>query len=288
MVPEPPRRALYFQKCIINVKRKALARNVGTLYDMHCHLGFAKNVASIGTVAEQARIGALSCTVTPDEFARLGIDGNSNAGPIAWALGLHPWYVAKDWRAQVDAFEELLPCAAAFGELGLDFSAQHRSTADAQVAAFEWLLSAIVTEANRRAAPPLLSLHAVGSAGTVLELLRKTGALDACSVAFHWFSGSGEELAAARAAGCYFSVGPHMLTSRRGRAYGAQIPAKQLLLETDEPPEGAIVDAATWRGQLDGALDQLARLRKADTDQLAAIISATSLHLLRPDGSICQ
>lgn len=253
-----------------------------TLYDMHCHLGFAKNAASIGTVAAQARIGALSCTVTPEEFAQFGTDGGSNAGPIVWALGLHPWYVTEDWCTQVDAFEELLPRAAAFGELGLDFSARHRPTADAQVAAFERLLSAITSETARRSVPPLLSLHAVGSAGTVLELLRKTGALSACAVVLHWFSGSGEELAAARAVGCYFSVGPHMLASRRGRAYGAQIPARQLLLETDEPPEGAIMDAAAWRGQLDSALNHLAQLRKADPDQLAATISATSRRLLRP------
>lgn len=253
-----------------------------TLYDMHCHLGFAKNAASIGTVAAQARIGALSCTVTPEEFAQFGTDGGSNAGPIVWALGLHPWYVTEDWRTQVDAFEELLPRAAAFGELGLDFSARHRPTADAQVAAFERLLSAISAEAACRPTPPLLSLHAVNSADAVLDLLRKTSALESCNVVFHWFSGSGEELAAARAAGCYFSVGPHMLVSRRGRAYGAQIPAKQLLLETDEPPEGTTMNAAAWRGQLDSALNHLAQLRKADPDQLAATISATSHRLLRP------
>lgn len=250
-----------------------------TLYDMHCHLGFAENAASIGAVAAQAHIRALSCTVTPGEFARFG---NEASAPVVWALGLHPWYVAEDWRPQVDAFEELLPRAAAFGELGLDFSVRHRATADAQAAAFERLLSVIVLEAARRAVPPLLSLHAVGSAGTVLELLRKSGALDVCAVVFHWFSGSGEELNAARAAGCYFSVGPHMLASRRGRAYGAQIPAEQLLLETDEPPEGAFMDAATWRGQLEGALNHLAQLRKADPAQLAATISATSRLLLCP------
>ncbi len=319
-----------------------------TLYDMHCHLGFAENAASIEAAAKQAHIGALSCTVTPQEFARFGagdrkpqtqhdvsgdtcraepgsrkpegtvaedakedltarcrqrtnpdarqgikacgntpekarIAKSSESCPsILWALGLHPWYVAEDWRAQVGTFEELLPNAAAFGELGLDFSVRHRATADAQAAAFERLLSVIVLEAARRAVPPLLSLHAVGSAGTVLELLRKSGALDVCAVVFHWFSGSGEELNAARAAGCYFSAGPHMLASRRGRAYGAQIPAEQLLLETDEPPEGAFMDAATWRGQLEGALNHLAQLRKADPGQLAATISATSRLLLCP------
>lgn len=251
-----------------------------TLYDMHCHLGFAKNVASIGAVAAQAHIGALSCTVAPDEFARFGTSGRPKNSPVVWALGLHPWYVAEDWRPQVEAFEELLPSATAFGELGLDFSSRHRSTSDEQVAAFAQLLSAIVSEAARRTTPPLLSLHAVNSAHTVLELLSKTGTLDACSVVFHWFSGSGEELAAARAAGCYFSVGPHMLASRRGQAYGGQIPLKQLLLETDEPPEGAFMEGIAWRNQLENALNHLAQLRKTEPEQLAVTISATSRHLL--------
>ena len=290
-----------------------------TLYDMHCHLGFAANAPQAGAIAAAARIGALSCTVGPEEFAAFGTGGavpddgaHGEAGPagrgaanaegracsegaarcetegpapdgnspVTWGLGLHPWYVREDWRPQAEAFEALMPQAGAFGELGLDFSNRHKGSADAQVAAFNWLLQAIASQARRSTAPPLLSLHAVHSADAVLEALRKTGALDCCRVVLHWFSGSGEELAAARQAGCYFSVGPHMLASRRGRAYGAQIPASHLLLETDEPSEGAVLEGAAWRGQLEGALGQLAALRRADAAELGAAIAATSRQLL--------
>lgn len=264
-----------------------------TLYDMHCHLGFAANAAEAPAIAHRAQVAALSCTVTPEEFARWGAEEAANvagagacrsqdASPIVWGLGLHPWYVAEEWAAQVAAFEAFASRAAAFGELGLDFSARHQGTAEAQVAALERLLHIIVDEAKGRATPPLLSLHAVRAADTVLELLRKTGALDACRVVLHWFSGSGEELLAARDAGCYFSVGPHMLASRRGRAYGAQIPEERLLLETDEPPEGATVSGETWRAQLEDALKQLAALRSVDAAELQQAIAKTSRELLFP------
>ena len=264
---------------------------MGTLYDMHCHLGFATNAAEAPAIARHAQVAAFSCTVVPEEFARWGAEEAANvagegacrsqdASPIVWGLGLHPWYVVEDWDAQAAAFEALAPDARAFGELGLDFSTRHQGTAEAQVAAFERLLHAIADEAKRRATPPLLSLHAVRSADTVLELLRKTGALDTCRVVFHWFSGSGEELLATRDAGCYFSVGPHMLTSRRGRAYGAQIPAERLLLETDEPPEGAVMNGEAWRAQLEDALQQLAALRHTDAAELQQAIAKTSRELL--------
>ena len=259
-----------------------------TLYDMHCHLGFVANAAEAAAIARRAQVAAFSCTVTPEEFAQRetanvageGACRSQDASSIVWGLGLHPWYVAEDWGAQVAAFEALVPRAAAFGELGLDFSARHQGTAEAQVAAFERLLHVIVDETKKRAIPPLLSLHAVHAADAVLELLRKTGALDTCRVVFHWFSGSGEELLAARDAGCYFSVGPHMLASRRGRAYGAQIPAERLLLETDEPPEGAVMSGETWRAQLEDALRQLAALRRTDAAELQQAIAKTSRELL--------
>lgn len=265
---------------------------VDALYDMHCHLGFAANSVQAGAIAAAAHIGALSCTVTPEEFAARGAAGGVGGGgadggagrcsgsPVTWALGLHPWYVAENWRPQVEAFEALMPQVSAFGEVGLDFSARHQGSADAQMAAFHHLLQAIVARARQSATPPMLSLHAVRSADAVLEALRKTDALENCQVVLHWFSGSGEELAAARQAGCYFSVGPHMLASRRGRAYGAQIPLSKLLLETDEPPQGAVLDGAAWRSQLEGALEQLATLRRTDAAELGATVTATSRQLL--------
>ena len=57
------------------------------------------------------------------------------------------------------------------------------------------------------------------------------------TVIFHWFSGTSDELARARNAGCYFSINERMLVTKRGREYARQIPLNRLLLETDAPAE---------------------------------------------------
>ena len=81
--------------------------------------------------------------------------------------------------------------------------------------------------------------------------------------------------------GCFFSVGPHMLTSKRGRAYAQAIPRDRLLLETDEPPEaGPAVPAGEFARLLEGALDEIARLRREDPEALAERIAHTSRDLL--------
>lgn len=82
---------------------------------------------------------------------------------------------------------------------------------------------------------------------------------------FHWFSGASDDLHRAIKLGCFFSVGPRMLASRRGREYARQIPVSQLLLETDMPARaGDKLPAEVWRAELDNALSGIAQLKGID------------------------
>ena len=103
---------------------------------------------------------------------------------------------------------------------------------------------------------------------------------NACII--HWFSGTSDQLTRARRAGCYFSVNPRMLGSKRGRAYAQAIPADRLLLETDEPASaGAPWSAARVRKLLEETLAQLAALRGDDPAELRERIAQTSRTLLQ-------
>jgi TatD DNase family protein len=51
----------------------------------------------------------------------------------------------------------------------------------------------------------------------------------------HWYSGSQSELNRAVGLGCWFSVGPAMLSGEKGRALAARVPQDRLLTETDGP-----------------------------------------------------
>lgn len=124
------------------------------------------------------------------------------------------------------------------GEVGLDFSARFAGSEPLQVQAFDRLCDALV---QHPLAGRVISIHAVRSAGTVLDALESYGLLtpspNSPAVIFHWFSGTSNEFVRARNAGCYFSVNERMLATKRGREYARQIPLDRLLLETDAPAE---------------------------------------------------
>ena len=250
------------------------------IYDMHCHLGFAPDAEGLARGGAQAGIGALSCTVTPAGFAA----ERALTAPyphLHAALGLHPWWVADGRVGEADLvlFEELAGRTPFIGEVGLDFAGARAAAREVQVAALRRVLAATAGRGGT-----LYSVHAVRAADTVLDLMDEAGvfAPDAGNdVVFHWFSGTPAELARARARGCLFSVGSRMLATHRGRAYGHDLPADRLLLETDAPSHpGEPLDAGAWEARLDDALAQLAAARGDDAAELGAALAATSARLL--------
>jgi len=79
----------------------------------------------------------------------------------------------------------------------------------------------------------VMSLHSRRAASGVLDALEaypKAG-----TPILHWFSGTARELDRAVRLGCWFSVGPPMLASSKGRALAAAMPKERMLTETDSP-----------------------------------------------------
>ena len=208
--------------------------------DAHCHLQHDPCFRAYAQTHADQHFFCM--TETPDEYVRFrdtGLPAN-----VLLGLGLHPWRVSDsvvDARSQVDNVLRLLPDAWLIGEVGLDFSPKHVRTRDNQLAAFRAIAQAATCGAaacgaaacDSGARSRILSIHAVQAAGEALEILQETGCLDACTCIFHWFSGTSDQLVAARRAGCYFSFGPRALATKRGRAYAAQLPAHRVLHESD-------------------------------------------------------
>lgn len=246
------------------------------LFDMHCHLGFRDAPLQITQqLADRGVAGGLCCTVTAQEYERTAARLAASAPPWIVGIGLHPWWIHE---ADAEATSQLIsvaPCAV--GEIGLDFGAAHLSTQEAQVTAFKQVVQAIP-------AGSVLSLHTVHAADAVLDMLETYGLTHSCTCLFHWFSGSSVELHRAVQAGCYFSVGPLMLRSRRGRDYARQLPIDRLLLETDYPArdrrESAETTAQEMAEGLLQALTTIATLRGCDAPSLAARLADTSTAIL--------
>lgn len=242
------------------------------LYDTHAHLGFFPDPVAAAQELVAAGVGVLCATVEPAEYERLLAAGVGEVSGIELGVGLHPWWVADggcgaaeiEWAAELAAQQRLV------SEIGLDFANGRESQGEAQIAAFERMLEACDNGGH------ILSIHAVNAAGEVLRLLSDHNTLANNTVIFHWFSGSSYELLQARKAGCYFSVGPRMLKSKRGRSYAQQIELGRLLLETDMPAnkrDGLIIKPASLASELNETLDMLAELR--DEEVLQALLANT-------------
>ena len=248
-------------------------------FDMHCHLGFCEDAAQAARALAAAGVGAFSNTVTPAEFAeqRVALAG---AGNVRTGAGLHPWWVGEVDAAACESLLTTVERTRFIGEVGLDFSPRHADTRKAQLDAL-----ACVAHACARTGDKVLSVHAVHAVDDVLDVLERASVLgamvgNACII--HWFSGTSDQLTRARRAGCYFSVNPRMLQSKRGRAYAQSIPADRLLLETDKPASaGAPWSAARVRKLLEETLAQLAALRGDDPAELRERIAQTSRTLLQ-------
>ena len=272
-------------------------------FDMHCHLGFCADAKQAARDLAAVGVGAFSNTVTPAEF-NVQHATLADAESVRVGVGLHPWWVGEDARGVIELAESsvsgMRPVAAPssaqnldfdslyefvarncfIGEVGLDFSPRHVTTREAQVDAMTCIANACA-----RAGGKVLSVHAVQAVDDVLDALESAGALAADagnSCIIHWFSGTSDQLTRARRLGCYFSVNPCMLASKRGRAYAQAIPVEKLLLETDLPSAaGAPWDAAEVRQTLETLTADLAELRHEDPAQLREAVSRTSASLLQ-------
>ena len=143
------------------------------------------------------------------------------------------------------------------GEVGLDFSRRHEETRVAQLDAFQTIASTCAEQGGK-----IISIHSVHAARETLDILESCGALESCTCLLHWYTGPSDQLKRAIVAGCYFSVGPRMVATAKGREYVKAIPAKQLLLETDAPP-GQNVDysLAELQAELDVVSQAIASIK---------------------------
>ena len=245
--------------------------------DMHCHLGWFSDPAHVAHAAANSDLSILGVTVTPTDYLahRDRLAGTKN---VRLAVGLHPWWVQRP--SDADALCELLPQTRWVGEVGLDASPRHAETWDAQLAVFERVCSACA-ETSAPATPKVLSIHAVRSASTVLDVLERTSAAERCRCVLHWFSGSTDELWHAVRLGCLFSLGEHSLATRRGREYARILPAGRLLTETDLPEgENSPATAEDVIASLERTITGIATARNATPNEVRALVAHNAATLL--------
>lgn len=97
---------------------------------------------------------------------------------------------------------------------------------DIQLKVFRHILKSINKAGGR-----VMSIHSRASASAVLDELADVPGIPI----LHWFTGTKKELRRAIDMGCWFSVGPAMLSTKKGFALTANIPRERVLTESDGP-----------------------------------------------------
>jgi TatD DNase family protein len=194
--------------------------------DFHCHLDLYPNPQAVRDECVSRGLYVLSVTTTPSAW-----EGTSalaaHTQRIRTGLGLHP-QLAHERQNELVLFDRFLPETLYIGEIGLDGSPEFRSHWQSQVLVFEHVLAKC-----RAARGRIMSLHSRRASGAVLDYLEKCS--EAGTPVLHWFSGSLRDLERAINLGCWFSIGPAMLASEKGRALAARMPRERVLTESDGP-----------------------------------------------------
>ncbi|WP_093220679.1 MULTISPECIES: Qat anti-phage system TatD family nuclease QatD [unclassified Variovorax] len=196
------------------------------MIDFHSHLDLYPNGLELAREVNIRNEFTLVVTTSPRAYHATSrvFAGLQN---IKVGLGLHP-EVAEPKATEVDALVGGVTSVRFIGEIGLDGSPRFRKTMDLQ----ERIFQAVLDECKRQGGR-IISIHSRGAASRVIELIARAGALG--FPVLHWFSGGLAELQAAARLGCWFSVGPAMLASEKGRALAARMPLNRVLPETDGP-----------------------------------------------------
>ena len=249
------------------------------LFDAHCHLDLMAHPDAVADETTALGLGLFDCGVDPRDFASASKRACSRSN-IFVGIGLHPWWLADErcGIAEINLLCEVAAQERFIGEVGLDFSARFAGSEPLQIQAFDRLCDTLV---QCPLAGRVISIHAVRSAGTVLDVFESHGLLiqnpDSPVIIFHWFSGTSDELVRARNAGCYFSVNERMLASKRGREYARQIPRDRLLLETDAPGEpNTETSAQSLIRSLTRTSERIASLKNCDIKRIESAVLANA------------
>ena len=196
------------------------------MIDFHCHLDLYPDPTRIVDECSRLGIHVVSVTTTPSAWeGTLALARDVRT--IQTALGLHP-EIAHERQHELSLFDELLPHVQYVGEIGLDGSPSLRKHQQTQMTVFDHILKSC-----SRAGGRVLSIHSRRATSAVLDTISAHS--EAGTFVLHWFSGTKHELTRAVELGCWFSIGPAMLRTKKGRALTALMPPDRVLTESDGP-----------------------------------------------------
>jgi len=210
------------------------------LIDTHCHLDASEfdtdREAVIARAAQAGVRGIVIPAVCRNNFQTVRDLAASMPGG-AYALGIHPLFVAQSGDEDLDALEDCVagwrddPRLVAIGEIGLDFFVPAMSTPERRARQEQFYVRQL--DLARRFGLPVL-LHVRRSQDVLLKHLRRRPAIGGIA---HAFNGSFQQAEQFLGQGFALGVGGAMTFERalQIRRLAARLPDNALVLETDAP-----------------------------------------------------
>ena len=197
------------------------------LIDAHAHLHQYSDAELIPALGEIDQLGIFTVSVSMDLPSwQRNLELAQRSPLVMPSFGIHPWN-AHDYAHRLDELAAPIAESAMIGEIGLDHHfVEDAAKYPAQRSVFEFFLAAA------REQKKIVNLHTKGAEEDVLRLLEQYGTERAI---VHWYSGSLDIFRKLADRGCYFTVGVEVAQSEHIRHIAREIPAAQLLTETDNP-----------------------------------------------------
>jgi len=196
------------------------------MIDFHCHLDLYKDAMNLLPMVASRNKFTLAVTTSPRAWA-IARDKFAKYSNIKVALGLHPEIVQQK-KNELDLLLRSIPTVNYIGEVGIDGSTQYRETFPLQEDIFSQILQECEANGGR-----IISIHSRCATQHVLRKIAKH--VQNSIPVLHWFTGSEKEVLQAIDLGCWFSIGPAMLSSFSGRRTAGLVPLDRVLPETDGP-----------------------------------------------------
>ncbi|MEJ2612679.1 MAG: TatD family hydrolase [Candidatus Thiodiazotropha sp.] len=196
------------------------------MMDLHCHVDLYPDYGKVISDIDRSGFYVLSVTTVPSAFKGT-VSLTENIDNCRTALGLHP-QLAHQRHNELSLFDELCSETRYIGEIGLDGSKGYAEHMEVQLVVFGHILSKCCEYSDK-----ILTIHSLNAVPMVLELLSSYPS--AGTPILHWFLATKKQVLEAADMGCYFSVGPVMIASERGKKVVSWIPRNKILLESDGP-----------------------------------------------------
>ncbi|MDO8653487.1 MAG: Qat anti-phage system TatD family nuclease QatD [Undibacterium sp.] len=194
--------------------------------DFHCHLDLYPNARQVYAETLKKNEFTWLVTTSPKAYeatSRILLPSER----LVVSPGLHP-EVADRKAEELDILLSQLQTVMAVGEVGLDGSAKYKESYALQHRIFTAVVSNCAALGGR-----ILSVHSRAAANEVLNCFEMHS--DFGLAVLHWFTDSPSILRRAASLGCWFSVGPAMLSSVNGRNLASLMPRDRVVPESDGP-----------------------------------------------------